>query len=141
MYGESEIIRHGNNARGKGVGDGSAPQGSACTGREAPQEKALNDILDAILAMKCDTSALTDDYITETAQKLAAEKGESITLYEAIALSQIKRAIDGDTKAATFVRDSAGDKPLDRSEVTNMETVTDADRRLMENISKRLGIE
>lgn len=39
MYGESEIIRHGNNARGKGVGDGSAPQGSACTGREAPQEK------------------------------------------------------------------------------------------------------
>lgn len=141
MYGKSEIIRHGNNAGGKGVGDGSAPQGSACTGREAPQEKALNDILDAILAMKCDTSALTDDYITETAQKLAAEKGESITLYEAIALSQIKRAIDGDTKAATFVRDSAGDKPLDRSEVTNMETITDADRRMMENISKRLGIE
>ena len=39
MYGEPEIIRHGSNAGGKGVGAGSAPQGSACTGREAPQEK------------------------------------------------------------------------------------------------------
>ena len=111
-------------------------KGQLAQAEKRHRKKALNDILDAILAMKCDTSALTDDYITET-----AEKGESITLYEAIALSQIKRAIDGDTKAATFVRDSAGDKPLDRSEVTNMETITDADRRMMENISKRLGIE
>lgn len=39
MYGESEIIRHGSNAGGKGVGAGSAPQGSARTGREAPQKK------------------------------------------------------------------------------------------------------
>ena len=116
-------------------------KGQLAQAEKRHRKKALNDILDAILAMKCDTSALTDDYITETAQKLAAEKGESITRYEAIALSQIKRAIDGDTKAATFVRDSAGDKPLDRSEVTNMETITDADRRMMENISKRLGIE
>ena len=107
-------------------------KGQLAQAEKRHRKKALNDILDAILAMKCDTSALTE---------LAAEKGESITLYEAIALSQIKRAIDGDTKAATFVRDSAGDKPLDRSEVTNMETVTDADRQLMENISKRLGIE
>ena len=91
-------------------------KGQLAQAEKRHRKKALNDILDAILAMKCDTSALTDDYITETAQKLAAEKGESITLYEAIALSQIKRAIDGDT-------------------------VTDADRRLMENISKRLGIE
>ena len=88
-------------------------KGQLAQAEKRHRKKALNDILDAILAMKCDTSALTDDYITETAQKLAAEKGESITLYEAIALSQIKRAIDGDTKATPFARDSAGDNPPD----------------------------
>ena len=116
-------------------------KGQLAQAEKRHRKKALNDILDTILAMKCDTSALTDDYIIETAQKLAAEKGEDITLYEAIALAQIKQAINGDTKAATFVRDSAGDKPIDRSEVMNMETITDADRKLMENISKRLGNE
>lgn len=58
-------------------------KGQLAQAEKRHRKKALNDILDAILAMKCDTSALTDDYITETAQKLAAEKGESITLYEA----------------------------------------------------------
>ena len=62
-------------------------KGQLAQAEKRHRKKALIDILDAILAMKCDTSALTDDYITETAQKLAAEKGESITLYEAIALS------------------------------------------------------
>ena len=54
-------------------------KGQLAQAEKRHRKKALNDILDAILAMKCDTSALTDDYITETAQKLAAEKGESIT--------------------------------------------------------------
>lgn len=50
-------------------------KGQLAQAEKRHRKKALNDILDAILAMKCDTSALTDDYITETAQKLAAEKG------------------------------------------------------------------
>ena len=116
-------------------------KGQLAQAEKRHRKKALNDILDTILAMKCDTSALTDEYIIETAQRLAAEKGENITLYEAIALAQIKQAIDGNTKAATFVRDSVGDKPVDRSEIANLETITDADRQILENISKRLGIE
>lgn len=116
-------------------------KGQQAQAEQRRRKTALRDILDTILVLDCDTSTLTDDELTEKVQQLAREQGRSVSLYEAIALSQIRRAIDGDTKAATFVRDSAGDKPVDRSEISTDEVMTSADRELLANISKRLGID
>lgn len=116
-------------------------KGQQAQAEQRRRKTALRDILDTILALDCDTSTLTDDELTEKVQQLAREQGRSVSLYEAIALSQIRRAIDGDTKAATFVRDSAGDKPVDCSEISTDEVMTSADRELLANISKRLGID
>ena len=116
-------------------------KGQQAQAEQRRRKTALREILDTILALDCDTSTLTDDELTEKVQQLAREQGRSVSLYEAIALSQIRRAIDGDTKAATFVRDSAGDKPVDRSKISTDEVMTAADRELLANISKRLGID
>ena len=60
-----------------------------------------------------------------------------MTLYEAIAVAMAAKAKAGDVKAAVFVRDSAGDKPADAVEIT-AETMTEADRRLLQRIQDRL---
>lgn len=116
-------------------------KGQLAQAEKRHRKAALRDILDTLLALDCDTSALTDDELTDKVQQLAQEQGRKVSLYEALAIAQIRRAIDGDTKAATFVRDSAGDKPIDRSEISTDEVMTTADRQLLENISKRLGID
>ena len=38
--------------------------------------------------------------------------------YEGITASLIKRALDGDTKAYEIVRDTIGQKPIDKAEIT-----------------------
>ena len=70
------------------------------------------------------------------AQKLAEERGQPLDLYEAMTLVQVAQAMAGNTKAAVFVRDSAGDKPADDVQVST--GMTDADRQLMANVAARL---
>lgn len=50
----------------------------------------------------------------------------------------IQGAMDGSFKCAEFVRDTAGYRPKDVHEV-QADVMTDADRRLIENVSKRIG--
>lgn len=52
----------------------------------------------------------------EAIKNLAAIKGKNITVQEAIMLAQIQKAMKGDTRAAEFVRDSSGNKPLDEEQ-------------------------
>ena len=49
---------------------------------------------------------------------------------------KVAQAMAGNTKAAVFVRDSAGDKPADDVQVST--GMTDADRQLMANVAARL---
>ena len=56
-------------------------------------------------------------------KNLAEARGKNLTVQEAILLAQIKKAITGDVKSATFVRDTVGEKPIDE---INMAT-TDQD--------------
>ena len=114
-------------------------KGQAMQAENRRKRRALREILVDVLEMDFDGKSFSDEELAEKAQLFAKEQGRSLTLYEAIALAQVKRAIDGDVKAATFVRDSAGDKPIERSEVVG-EIITDADRQLLENIQRRLSV-
>ena len=70
------------------------------------EKKTMRDILSAFLRMPAPESALE-----ERALLLAQARGAPLDLYEAVVLTQIAKAMKGDTSAAAFVRDSAGDKP------------------------------
>ena len=74
---------------------------------------------------------------TVTAEE-AEEYGliEGTTLLEAANLAQIRRAMNGDTKAAEYIRDTLGEKPTEKISA-EVETITAEDRERIEKILKR----
>jgi hypothetical protein len=65
---------------------------------------------------------------------------EDATLYDMVNLRQIMESLEGNTKAAEFVRDTTGDKPIERQEITAV-IMTDADKALLEKVSRRVGVD
>lgn len=69
---------------------------------------------------------------------LLRKKDENgITYQEKIALAMMDKASTGDTKAAVFVRDTSGEMPVSKQMIT-ADVTTEADRALMEKLSRRL---
>lgn len=111
-------------------------------GREAQSasyrhRKDIADIYDVMLAKPAEKAlnAIADDQMRE---KLQSVLPAGATVYDLISARMAIEAIaSGDTKAAAFVRDSAGDKPVDQQEI-NANVITDADRELMRKIQQRM---
>lgn len=101
------------------------------------RKKALRDICGELLAMECPTGAANLDALTDAAIGMAKERGEPLDVYEAGVLAQIARMLAGDTRAAEFVRDSAGDKPGDNIQVGG-DVMTPGDVALLHNVAARL---
>jgi hypothetical protein len=59
--------------------------------------------------------------------------GNTMSTAEAIALKQIEKALKGDTKAFEVVRDTAGQKPMDKVEVTGL----DAEKAKLDELLKQ----
>lgn len=97
------------------------------------QRRALRDIYAELLAEQMPAEMQPEDV-----QDYAKKHGKTLDTYEALALAQLLKAAQGDTRAAEFVRDSAGDKP---GEVVSVETssLSDADRQMLENLQKRIN--
>jgi hypothetical protein len=91
-------------------------KGGVASGVAKREKKAMKDTLKALLTLPLDESQVAD---IETIKSLAALEGKNITVQEAILLQQVKKAMDGDTKAAEYVRDTAGDKPTDKVELNS----------------------
>ena len=53
----------------------------------------------------------------ESITSFAALKGKNISVQEAMIISMLQRAMKGDVKAAEWVRDTAGQKPVDNANV------------------------
>ena len=100
------------------------------------RKRAIREICADLLAMEAPQGAAELGELTQVAQKLAEERGQPLDLYEVMTLAQVAQAMAGNTKAAVFVRDSAGDKPADDVQVST--GMTDADRQLMANVAARL---
>lgn len=129
----------------KSIGDQPAERkraiqqaGAAASNEVQAKRRSIRDIYSDLLQQPDDITGIEDQELAERAQQRAQQQGKAITVYDSIAIAIAAKAKAGDVKAAVFVRDSAGDKPADQMEIT-AETITDADRRLMDNLSKRLA--
>lgn len=129
----------------KSIGDQPAERkraiqqaGAAASNEVQAKRRSIRDIYSDLLQQPDDITGIEDQELAERAQQRAQQQGKAITVYDSIAIAMAAKAKAGDVKAAVFVRDSAGDKPADQMEIT-AETITDADRRLMDNLSKRLA--
>lgn len=62
---------------------------------------------------------------------------EDATNQDAGIAAMMRAMASGDTKAANFLRDTVGEKPVDRQEI-DANIMTDADKALLEKVNKRL---
>lgn len=101
------------------------------------RRQTIREICEHMLALPLsDREAVTDEKAQQMIVQIEQATGRKPTLYEAITAAQVAAAMDGNTKAAAFVRDSVGDKPIDQVQVS--EAVTDGDRALMAKLEARL---
>lgn len=83
-------------------------KGGIASGEAKRRKKAMRERLEIILEMPIKNGKLAD---IEEIKSFASLKGKNITVEDAMMIAQIQKALKGDTVAATFVRDTAGQNP------------------------------
>jgi len=86
-------------------------KGGIASGKARREKKAFRETLEAILLLSMENGEGKD---IDDIQSFAELNGQNISVQEAILIAQVKKAMDGDTKAAEYVRDSIGQKPSDK---------------------------
>lgn len=112
-----------------------ARKGQAAQAEGRRRKRALREVLDVLLSMEYTGNALDGSELATAAQEVAKKQGESLDQYDAVAIAQIIKAQDGDTAAAAWVRDSAGDKP---GETVAVQQLSAEDVQLARKVAARL---
>lgn len=102
-------------------------------GEKKTAKQALENVLTLRITDEIASGADIDPAIYERLKR----DNPNATLYDLIQAVAVGRAVGGSIPAMQYVRDTHGDKPIDRVEVTENVT-TDADRALMRTIAERL---
>lgn len=74
------------------------------------EKKAMKETLEALLSLPMKSGKSVD---VEAVKNFAALKGKNITVQEAMAIAMLQKAMKGNVKAAEWIRDTAGQKPVD----------------------------
>lgn len=99
------------------------------------EEHTARSICRALLARTLPADAADFGVLQAVADGLEQEQGGQPDLYQLMMLVQLQKAMNGDTRAATFVRDCAGDKPEADAPGTGL---TEGDRALLRKLMRRL---
>ena len=102
-------------------------------GEKKTAKQALENVLTLRLTDEIADSADVDPAIIERLRR----DNPNATIYDLIQAVAVGRAVGGSIPAMLYIRDTHGDKPIDRVEVTDNVT-TEADRELMRQVANRL---
>ena len=97
--------------------------GGIASGKARREKKLIRETLEILLSMPMKNGKAAD---VESVRSFAALKGKNISVQEAIMIAQVQKAMKGDTNAAVFVRDTAGQNPT-----TKIEADVDMDLNIM----------
>jgi len=101
------------------------------------EKKSARESLEKILTLRITDEIMEGaDVPPEIAERLKRDNPNA-TLYDLIHIVAVGRAVGGSIPAMQYIRDTHGDKPIERMEVTENVT-TDSDRELMRQIARRL---
>lgn len=87
--------------------------GGIASGKARREKKAMRERLEILLSMPLKSGRSAD---VDEIKNFAALKGKNITVEDAMLIAQIQKALKGDTTAAAFVRDTAGQNPTTKVE-------------------------
>lgn len=112
-------------------------KGAAAVNKLHGEKKSAKQALENVLTLKLtDDIASAADVDPAIIDRLRRDNPNA-TLYDLIQAVAVGRAVGGSIPAMLYVRDTHGDKPIERMEVTENVT-TDSDRELMRQIARRL---
>lgn len=86
-------------------------KGGEASGKARRKKKQMKDMLDYILQLN-----VTDDKLREDMKKMGIDE-EQMTINALTCYAMVRKAIDGDTKAAEFIAVMTGQKPQDKLKV------------------------
>lgn len=102
----------------------------------AERRRTIKEVADAILKLEGNDLA---SVIDNDALKKKAD-GVNLSIYDVLMLKMVDQGLKGSVKAFETVRDSVGDRPVNRTE-TDVNIINDSDTALLNRIANRLGIE
>jgi hypothetical protein len=101
------------------------------------EKRTAREALENILTLKVTDKILSNSDLEPELVERLKRSGINITVYDLLQLVAVGRAAGGNMKAYELIRDTYGDKPIDRVEVSENVT-TDADREMLQMIAARL---
>lgn len=116
-------------------------KGAAVSNERQAKRRSIRDICETLIALELpNKAAITDDEARAMAEKMSEATGKPVTVYDAIACAQAAAAMQGNTKAAEYIRDSAGDKPGENVRL-DADIMTEGDRKLLAKLQAAMGID
>lgn len=100
-------------------------KGGIASGEAKRRKKAMRERLNILLEMALKGGRKND---LEAIKNFSDLKGANVSVSDAILIAQIQKAMKGDTTAATFIRDTSGEKPSDDFRVEAGQNLLDAIR-------------
>lgn len=101
------------------------------------KKKTAREALEAILTLKVNDQIIEGaDIDTALAERLKRDNPDA-TIYDLIQIVAAGRALGGNIKAAEYIRDTFGDKPTDKIDISG-EIMSEADRAMIARIGARL---
>ena len=101
-----------------------AKKGGKASGKARRDKRDQKQIILEVMSMP-----LVDGSV-EKITSLAADEGANLSINQAIVIQQVKKALNGDTKAAEYLRDTAGQKPSDKVQLDTGVNIDDTINRI-----------
>ena len=95
-------------------------------------KESMNELLSVV------AKEVAKERIDEEILAKARQINPNLTLYDVVNLKMIEKATDGNVMASIYVRDTNGDKPNDKVDIT-ANSLTDDDRALLQAVQDRLN--
>lgn len=106
-------------------------KGGIASGEAKRRKKAMRERLQILLELSLKNGKKAD---VETVKSWADLRGRNITVEDAMMIKQIEKALNGDTQAAAFVRDTSGQSPSN-----NLSVGVTAENNLFQQIEESLN--
>ena len=114
-----------------------ARKGAQAVNKLHGEKKTAREALERILTLKVDDDIIAGAELSDELAAKLKRDNPNATLYDLINLVAVGRAAGGNMAAYQLVRDTFGDKPVDKVDIT-ADITTEADRALMASIAERL---